>query len=59
LTATAEILRNLFGLEDESVRRNGVAAETDSGPASSKSSERLQSSSADQEVEAVKHKVGK
>jgi len=62
LTATAETLRNLFGLEDESVRRNGAAVELkEIGPASSKSSGRLQSSSADQgEVEGAKHNnVGK
>ena len=61
LTATAEILRNLFGLEDEAARRNGAAAELkESGPESSMSSPRSQSSSADsREVEAAKHNAGK
>lgn len=55
LTATAEILRNLFGIEDETVRRNGTsAAGKEVSPARTESADPLQSPSSDlREAEAA------
>ena len=61
LTATAELLRSLFGIEDEAARRNGTAIESkETRVTSSQASERSQSSSTDpRETTAAKHNVGK
>jgi glutamyl-tRNA reductase len=48
LTATAELLRNVFGIDDETVRRNGTSAEAkESRRPSTKLIEESQSSSPD------------
>jgi len=56
LIATAELLRNLFGIEDESVRRNGTSSvgKRDKNPASG---ENKQSSSEDNRESEVTQKA--